>query len=148
MTSSARYHVSPVTQRLVVKRRIGSPAVMYEQLSRLAAESERDNVDIRILPLDAQHTVFGESFVIFGFGTDGETSLQDVVSTEQLKSGFILEGERDTYLHRLAFEALTDSSLSREKSRELIRATAEDLWADSDSPAVSLPARAASLASG
>ncbi|HEY6785719.1 MAG TPA: hypothetical protein VI365_00250, partial [Trebonia sp.] len=42
---------------------------------------------------------------------------------------FILEGERDTYLHRLAFEALTDSSLSREKSRELITATAEELWA-------------------
>ena len=115
-----------VLDESILRRRIGSPAVMYEQLSRLAAESERDNVDIRILPLDAQHTVFGESFVIFGFGTDGETSLQDVVSTEQLKSGFILEGERDTYLHRLAFEALTDSSLSREKSRERIMATAEE----------------------
>jgi len=137
-----------VLDESILRRRIGSPAVMYEQLSRLAAESERDNIDIRILPLDAQHTVFGESFVIFGFGVDGETSLQDVVSTEQLKSGFILEGERDTYLHRLAFEALTDSSLSREKSRELIMTTAEELWTDSDAPVTSLPVRAASLASG
>ena len=102
---------------------------MYEQLSRLAVESKRENVDIRILPLDAQHTVFGESFVIFGFGVDGDASLQDVVSTEQLKSGFILEGERDTYLHRLAFEALSRTSLSREASRELILRTAEELWA-------------------
>jgi hypothetical protein len=67
--------------------------------------------------------------VIFGFGVDGEASLQDVVSTEQLKSGFIIEDERDTYLHSRAFEALVASSLSREKSRELIMATAEELWA-------------------
>jgi hypothetical protein len=86
-------------------------------------------VDIRILTLDAQHTVFGESFVIFGFGTDEEASLQDVVSTERLKSGFILEGERDTYLHRLAFHALSDSALSRDESRKLIMETAEELWA-------------------
>jgi hypothetical protein len=101
---------------------------MYEQLSRLAAESTRDNIDVRVLPLDAQHTVFGESFVIFGFGVDGEASLQDVVSTEQLTSGFIIEGERDTDLHSRAFDALTASSLSHEKSRALILATAEELW--------------------
>jgi Domain of unknown function (DUF5753) len=102
---------------------------MYEQLHRLAKESLRDNAFIQILPLDAVHTVFGESFVIFGFGSDEEESLQDVVSTEQLKSGFILEGERDTYLHRLAFRALSDSALSVEESRERIVETAEKLWA-------------------
>ena len=32
--------------------------------------------------------------------------LQDVVSTEQLRSGFTLEGERETYLHRIAFQML------------------------------------------
>jgi transcriptional regulator with XRE-family HTH domain len=121
--------VALVLDESILRRRIGSSAVMYEQLSRLAVESRRENVDIRILPLDAQHTVFGESFVIFGFGVDGEMSLQDVVSTEQLKSGFILEGERDTYLHRLAFRALSDSALSREDSRKLIMETAEELWA-------------------
>jgi hypothetical protein len=38
--------------------------------------------------------------------------------------------------------------LSREKSRELIMATAEELWTDSDAPVTSFPVRAASLASG
>jgi transcriptional regulator with XRE-family HTH domain len=118
-----------VLDESILRRRIGSPAVMYEQLSRLAVESKRENVDIRVLRLDAQHTVFGESFVIFGFSIDGDASLQDVVSTEQLRSGFILEGERDTYLHRLAFEALSRSAMSREASRELILRTAEELWA-------------------
>jgi len=42
--------------------------------------------------------VFGESFVVFGFGhgTSADAMLQDVVSTEQLRSGFTLEGERET----------------------------------------------------
>ncbi len=43
-------------------------SVMYEQLQRLAREADRPNLTLQILPLDAQHTVFGESFVIFGFG--------------------------------------------------------------------------------
>ena len=73
--------------------------------------------------------MFGESFVIFGFGSETDGALQDVVSTEQLKSGFILEGEGDTYLHRLAFVALQESALSREESRTLIMKTADDLWA-------------------
>src|SRR5215469_7517879 len=123
--------VEPVTPsaigRLVrVRMRIGTPAVMFEQLSRLVAESRRPNTDIRVLPLDALHTVFGESFVIFGFGSEAEGTLQDVVSTEQLMSGFILEGDRDTYLHRLAFVALQDSALAGEESRALIMKTADD----------------------
>jgi transcriptional regulator with XRE-family HTH domain len=137
-----------VLDESILRRRIGTPAVMYEQLSRLAVESKRDNIDIRILPLDAHHTVFGESFVIFGFGVAGEASLQDVVSTEQLKSGFIIEGERDTYLHSRAFEALVASSLSREKSRELIMATAEELWAPRRPPRLAGPPVHASLAGG
>jgi len=39
--------------------------------------------------------------------------LQDVVVTEQLKNSFTLEGERETYLHRIAFQMLADASLDR-----------------------------------
>jgi hypothetical protein len=83
---------------------------------------------LRILPLDAQHLVFGESFVIFGFGADDDAVLQDVVSTEHLKSGFSLEGERETYLHRIAFRMLAEASLDPAASRELILETAESQW--------------------
>jgi hypothetical protein len=102
---------------------------MYEQLRRLAREAERPNLTLRILPLDAQHTVFGESFVIFGFGEDSDAMLQDVVSTEHLRSGFTLEGERETYLHRIAFQMLAEASLDPVESRALILETAESHWA-------------------
>jgi transcriptional regulator with XRE-family HTH domain len=120
--------LSVVFDESVLKRRIGDDAVMYEQLQHLAREADRPNLTLRILPLGAQHTVFGESFVIFGFGVDSDAMLQDVVSTEQLRSGFTLEGERETYLHRIAFGMLADASLDPVESRALILETAESHW--------------------
>jgi transcriptional regulator with XRE-family HTH domain len=124
-------HLKVVLDESVLKRRVGDELVMAEQLQRLVAASERDNVEIRVLPLDAQHTVFGESFVIFRFGPDRDAMLQDVVSAEHLRNGFSLEGERETYLHRIAFEMLADASLDPDSSRELIRKTAESDWSGS-----------------
>ena len=120
--------LSVVLDESVLTRRIGDESVMYEQLQRLAREADRPNLTMRILPLSAQHTVFGESFVIFGFGEDSDAMLQDVVSTEHLRSGFSLEGERETYLHRIAFQMLAEASLDPVTSRELILETAESHW--------------------
>jgi transcriptional regulator with XRE-family HTH domain len=120
--------LSVVFDESILKRRIGDDFVMYEQLQRLAQEADRPNLTLQILPLDAQHRVFGESFVIFGFGADSDAMLQDVVSTEHLRSGFSLEGERETYLHRIAFEMLTDASLSPAASKALILEMAESHW--------------------
>ena len=120
--------LSVVLDESVLRRRVGDESVMYEQLQRLAREAERPNLRLQILPLDAQHTIFGESFVIFGFGADSDAMLQDVVSTEQLKSGSTLEGERETYLHRIAFQMLSDAALDPVASRSLILETAESYW--------------------
>jgi hypothetical protein len=120
--------VSVVLDESVLKRRIGDEAVMYDQLQRLVKEADRPNLTLQILPLDAQHSVFGESFVIFSFGQDADAMLQDVVSTEHLRSGFTLEGERDTYLHRIAFQMLVDAALDPVASRKLILETAETYW--------------------
>jgi len=120
--------LSVVLDESVLKRRIGDDSVMYEQLHRLAQESDRPNLTLRILPLDSQHTVFGENFVVFRFGDDSDAMLQDVVSTEQLKSGFTVEGERETYLHRIAFQMLADASLDPPESRALLLETAEAQW--------------------
>ena len=120
--------LSVVLDESILKRRIGDDFVMYEQLQRLALEADRPNLTVQILPLDAQHRVFGESFVIFGFGDDSDAMMQDVVSTEHLRSGFSLEGERETYLHRIAFQMLADASLDPASSKALILETAESHW--------------------
>jgi transcriptional regulator with XRE-family HTH domain len=120
--------LSVVLDESILTRRVGDELVMYEQLQQLAREVERPNLTLRILPLDAQHTVFGESFVIFRFGPDTDAMLHDVVSAEHLRNGFSLEGERETYLHRIAFQMLVDASLDPASSKELILDTAESHW--------------------
>jgi transcriptional regulator with XRE-family HTH domain len=127
--------LSVVLDESVLKRRVGDDSVMHEQLQRLALEADRPNLTVQILPLDAQHQVFGESFVIFGFGADSDAMMQDVVSTEHLRSGFSLEGERETYLHRIAFRMLTDASLDPAASKALILETAESYWSGARRPA-------------
>jgi transcriptional regulator with XRE-family HTH domain len=121
--------ISVVLDESVLLRRIGSDVTMYEQLHHLVKECDRPNLALQILPLDGQHTIIGESFVLFSFEADGDAVLQDVVSTEQMRSGFILEGERETHLHRIAFRALTDAALPPEESRQLILDVADSRWA-------------------
>jgi transcriptional regulator with XRE-family HTH domain len=123
-----RLQLSVVLDESVLTRRVGDESVMYEQLQRLAREADRPNLTLQILPLDAQQIAFGESFVIFGFGADDDAVLQDVVSTEHLRSGLTLQGERETYLHRLAFEMLADAALDPTASRKLVLETAESHW--------------------
>jgi len=117
-----------VLDESALKRRIGDELVMYEQLQRLVREGDRPNITLQILPLDAQHTVFAESFVIFRFGPDKDAMLQDVVSAEHLRNDFSLEGEKETYLHRIAFQMLAGASLDPASSRALILQTAESHW--------------------
>jgi transcriptional regulator with XRE-family HTH domain len=120
--------ISVVLDESVLLRRIGPDLVMYEQLQRLAKECERPNLTMHVLPLDGTHTVIGESFVLFGFEAGGDAVLQDVVSTEMMRSGFIVEGERETHLHRVAFRTLTEAALSPEESKQLILDMAERHW--------------------
>src|SRR6266851_9389719 len=70
--------LSVVLDESILKRRIGDESVMYDQLQRLVREADRPNLTLQILPLEAQHTVFGESFVIFSSGNDSDALLQDV----------------------------------------------------------------------
>ena len=120
-----------VVDESVLQRRVGDERVMYEQLQRLAQEADRPNVTLQVHPLDGPHTVYVESFVIFRFGEGDEPTLQDVVSTEHLRNAFSLEGEKETYLHWIAFQLLTRASLDPDRSKELILKTAESHWSGS-----------------
>ncbi|HMD93766.1 MAG TPA: helix-turn-helix transcriptional regulator [Trebonia sp.] len=120
--------LSVILDESVLRRRIGDESVMHEQLQYLARMAGRPNLTVQVLPLDAQHTVFGESFVIFGFAADGDGIPQDVLITERLRSSCALEEEQETYLHRIAFQMLASAALDPAASRELILETARTRW--------------------
>jgi transcriptional regulator with XRE-family HTH domain len=130
VTRESPLRLDVILDESVLRRRIGQHSVMYEQLQRLALDAERANVTLRILPLNAEHTIFGASFHIFRFGPETGAILHDVVSTEGLQSQVYVEGQRETYLHRLGFQILLGSSLDPASSRDLILETAESCWRD------------------
>ena len=136
--------LSVVLDESVLRRRIGDEPVMYEQLQRLAREAARPNVTLQVLPLAAQHTIFGESFVIFGFAADRDTTSQDVLSTERLRSSSVSDGERETYLHGIAFQMLANAALDPAASRALILQIAETYWSGSRPRARALATQALS----
>jgi transcriptional regulator with XRE-family HTH domain len=131
VTRESGLDLSVVIDESVLQRRVGDERVMHEQLQRLALEAERPNVTVQVLPLDGPHSVFAESFVIFRFDPDSDAGLKDVVSIEHLLNDFSLEGEKETYLHWIAFQMLTRASLDPDRSKELILKTAESHWSGS-----------------
>lgn len=120
--------LSVVIDESVLQRRVGDDRVMDEQLQRIVRDADRPNVKVQVLPLDGQHTVFAESFVIFRFDPDSDAGLRDVVSTEHLRNDFSLEGEKETYLHWVAFQMLTRAALDPDRSKELVLKTAKSHW--------------------
>jgi transcriptional regulator with XRE-family HTH domain len=120
--------LSVVIDESVLQRRVGDDRVMHEQLQRLVQDADRPNVTVQVLPLDGPHPVFAESFVIFRFDPDSDAGLKDVVSIEHLRNDFSLEGEKETYLHWVAFQMLTRAALDPDRSKELIRKAAESHW--------------------
>jgi transcriptional regulator with XRE-family HTH domain len=128
VTRESGLDLSVVIDESVLQRRVGDERVMHEQLQRLALEADRPNVTVQVLPLDRPHPVFVESFVIFRFDPDSDAGLKDVVSIEHLLNDFSLEGEKETYLHWIAFQMLTRASLDPDRSKELILKTAESHW--------------------
>jgi transcriptional regulator with XRE-family HTH domain len=119
-----------VLDESVLMRQFGDKSVMYEQLQSLAADADRPNITLRVLPLRPPHPVSAESFVIFSFGPKDDAILHDVVATEGLKASFYIENQQETYLHLLVFNTLLEAALDAEASRDLILQTGESLWRD------------------
>lgn len=121
--------LSVVIDESVLLRRVGSREVMSEQLRHLAEMTQLPNVDLRVLPLQRGSSLVADSFTVFGFGTEHETSkLGDVVSTEGATDVLFIEGETDTYAFHLIFDAFAEASLTPEGSHERILDTARQLW--------------------
>jgi transcriptional regulator with XRE-family HTH domain len=129
-TRNPPLELSVVIDEAVLLRKVGSRPVMARQLRHLAEMTQLPNVELRILPLEGESSLLAESFVVFGFSPEHETTrLGDVVSTESVENYFSIEGETDTYMFRLFFQAFVAASLSPDDSRERILQTWQRLWA-------------------
>ena len=105
-TRNPPLELSAVIDESVLLRKVGSREVMSAQLRHLAEMAQLPNVDLRVLPLQSETSLRAEGFVVFGFRPEHETSkLGNVVSTEGAENSLYIEGETDTYIFRLFFDA-------------------------------------------
>lgn len=131
LTHEPVLQLSVVLDEAVLLRRIGDRGLMRAQLEHLADMAELPNVGLRVMPLDRELALLAGSFVIMSFGSSSTAeaaSLGNVVSTESLNTELHVEGETDTQLYRLFFQALTKASLPPAESRDLIFTTIERAW--------------------
>lgn len=101
----------------VLRRPLGGPSIMRDQLTQLIAETERPNVSIRVLPYKiGAHPALESNFTILEFEGQAPT----VVYVEGLVGQIYLEKQQDVERYMLALELLHGMALSPQDSTALI----------------------------
>jgi transcriptional regulator with XRE-family HTH domain len=110
--------LSAVLDEAVLRREVGGPDVMAQQLERLVEAARLPQVRLQVLPFSAgAHVGVTGPFVIFSFS---RTSDLDVVVLDHLTSSLYLERKEDLQAYTEAFNALQIHALSPEDSLDYI----------------------------
>ncbi|AKZ55965.1 Regulatory protein [Streptomyces ambofaciens ATCC 23877] len=108
----------------VIRRVVGSPEAMKEQLDRLLDANDSPHITLQVLPFSkGAHSAALGSFVIIG----GTESALDVVYVDFHTGSLFLEKEEELERYRLAFEYLRAQALDMEASSALIHRVREEL---------------------
>jgi transcriptional regulator with XRE-family HTH domain len=113
-------HVIAVLDEAVLRRLVGSPALMYEQLAHLAALSERPNISMGIVP----SSTGANAGLSGGFQLASRESAPDVLSMDGVEDVTV---ERQSLVRHAThiFDLARADALPRTASRALILEAAE-----------------------
>ena len=111
----------------VLDRRFGNRSVMCAQMKQLLDLSERDNITLRILPLDGLHPIGTGAFVLLKFNDVHGITYPDVVHLEHLTGSRYVEDEDETYRYSRSFDRLSDLALNEVETRHMLEG-ARDRW--------------------
>ncbi|MFE5143266.1 helix-turn-helix domain-containing protein [Streptomyces fagopyri] len=108
----------------VIRRVVGSPQAMREQLDRLLEASESRHITLQVLPFSkGAHAAALGSFVIIG----GVEPTLDVAYVDFHTGSLFLEKEEELERYRLAFEYLRAQALDMEASSAMIDRARKEL---------------------
>ncbi|MEE1802399.1 helix-turn-helix transcriptional regulator [Streptomyces sp. JV176] len=117
-------HLWAILDESVIRRVVGSPEVMREQLGRLLEANESPHITLQILPFTkGAHTAALGSFVILG---GAEASL-DVVYVDLHVGSVFMEKDEELDRYRLAFDYLRAQALDMAASSAMIRRVREEM---------------------
>lgn len=128
LTRDDPLRLSAIIDQSVLYRRFGNQDVMQSQMKQLLRLSERDNISLRILPLDGLHPIGTGAFVLLEFDKVYDVAHPDVVYLEHLTGGRYVDEEDETNRYQRSFDRLSDLAMDEGKSREML-ASARDTWA-------------------
>lgn len=114
-----------VIDESVLRRCVGGPKVMDDQLMHLIEMSERPRVSVQILPAEVGvHVGLGGAFTIASFTGDTPGMVYFETTDEGEVSKVPARLERTTVI----YDALRDDALNARASRDLMRKVAEGTW--------------------
>ncbi|MFE9257460.1 helix-turn-helix domain-containing protein [Streptomyces sp. NPDC006879] len=123
LRSDPPIRLSAVLDEAVLRRQVGGPEVMAEQLRFLGEVGQLTHVRIQVLPFSVGgHLGLTGPFVIFSFPSMADL---DVVVLDHLTSSLYLERKEDLEAYVAAFETIQEHALSPQGSRDLIHQIAE-----------------------
>lgn len=106
-----------VLDEAVLRRQVGGPAVMHDQLNHLTEIAKQPNISVQVLPLETTDSVAG-SFSILQFA---EPYLPDVVYVEQLTSALYLDKPEEVDTYRRVIERLSSQALEPQQTMQFLR---------------------------
>ncbi|TDQ04861.1 helix-turn-helix domain-containing protein [Labedaea rhizosphaerae] len=108
----------------VLRRVVGNPKLMAGQVRHLARLAERPNIDLQVLPFNAQ-TFCPASFIftILRFDHDAAT---DVVYLEDYTDAVYLDDQEPVRAYNALWHRLSAASLGQVESREMLRRIADE----------------------
>ncbi|MFG1999075.1 helix-turn-helix domain-containing protein [Spirillospora sp. NPDC048911] len=110
-----------VIDEFVLRRVIGSPAIMHEQFGVLLEASHRPNTMVQIVPTSAgYHTGLEGSFTILGFDDE-----PDIAYTESAGEGQLIERAARVKDKVVRWDLLRGHALSVDETRVVIKAAME-----------------------
>lgn len=114
-----------VIDEAAVRRVVGSPRIMREQLHHLLKAAEEGTTTLQVVPFSAgAHAGTTGPFVILGLTQPTDA---DLVYIETLAGDIYLEKRKDIDRYMIAFERLLAAALHPDESATLIQQAADDL---------------------
>ncbi|MEV6767991.1 helix-turn-helix transcriptional regulator [Nocardia sp. NPDC051030] len=117
------FRIAALLSEAVLRHRPGGCVVMGDQLRRLAEDSERENVAVRVVPFsaDAHSGLVFQSFTLLEFPPLASRLVEPpVVYVEGYEGALYLEQTEVIDRHRRAIATLGQVALSEDASRELV----------------------------
>jgi len=107
-----------------LRRVAGNPTLMANQLRHIAELADRANIDVQVLPFDAQtYSAVTFAFILLQFEQDAST---DVVYLEDYTDATLLDDREPVRAYNGLWNRLSAAALGQVESRELLREIADE----------------------